>query len=167
MTCDFLRRVMIRDLEALREEIRRYPNERDLWTCPAGVVNSAGTLVLHLAGNLRYYIGAQLGGIEYERDRAAEFSDRDVSLTELERRIESAIVAVDEGLRGVCEADLEREYALEVGGVRLSTGLFLTHLATHLAYHLGQVDYHRRMVTGQSEVAGAQSLAQLGGRRTP
>jgi uncharacterized damage-inducible protein DinB len=138
-----------------------YAREEDLWSCPAGVVNSAGTLVLHIVGNLRHFIGAQLGGVEYSRDRTAEFSDRNVASQELEARIGHAIAAVEAGLQGLNDTDLEEEYPLDVGGVRLSTGIFLTHLATHLAYHLGQVDYHRRLVTGQSAGAGAQSLSRL------
>jgi uncharacterized damage-inducible protein DinB len=152
---------MVRDLEALGEEIRLYPNEADMWKCPPGIANSTGTLVLHMAGNLRLYVGAQLGGVEYERDRPAEFSDRDIPLAELEDRIANAIDAVKKGLDALDEGELEQQYPLEVGGVRLKTGVFLTHLATHLAYHLGQVDYHRRVVTGQVEGVGAQSLTMI------
>ena len=79
-----------RDLRALRREVEAYPDERDLWAQVPGVSNVAGTLVLHLAGNLQYYIGAVLGGSGYVRDRPAEFARRDVARSELLREIEAA-----------------------------------------------------------------------------
>lgn len=161
MTAEFLRRIIVRDLMSLHEEIGAYPDEQSLWDIPPGVTNSAGTLVLHLIGNLRHFIGAALGGSDYVRDRRAEFSSRDVPREELEAGIEATIAVVDDALRRISETDLAREYPLEVAGTRLSTGLFLTHLAVHLAYHLGQVDYHRRVVTGESKSVGALSVAAL------
>jgi hypothetical protein len=161
MIGDNLRRVIVRDLETLLDEICAYPDEKDLWACPPGVANSTGTLALHMAGNLRHYIGAQLGGIAFVRDRDAEFADRGASREDLKQKIMGAIDAVDGTLRRLDDHTLEGEYPLEVGGVRLPTGLFLIHLATHLAFHLGQVDYHRRIVLGQAEGVGVQSLAKL------
>jgi len=164
MTIEFLKRILVRDLAALREELRAYPDERALWVCPEGIVNSAGTLVLHLTGNVQHFIGAGFGKTGYVRDRAAEFADRNVPRAELEGRIGETIEAVGRGMERLGHGDMEAEYPLEVAGQRLPTGLFLTHLATHLAYHLGQVDYHRRVVTGQVNAVGAQSIvALLGG----
>lgn len=161
-TVDALRRVLVRDLETLRRELRAYPDERRIWTCPAGVPNSAGTLALHLCGNLQHFIGAQLGHTGYVRDRDAEFADRDVPLAELERAIDGTQAAIETTLTGGA-IDLDAQYPLEVAGVRLSTRTFLLHLASHLAYHLGQIDYHRRLVTGSSEGVGAVAIPALVG----
>jgi uncharacterized damage-inducible protein DinB len=156
-----LSRVILRDLDALRQELRAYDREEDIWGCPPGITNSAGTLVLHLAGNLQHFIGATLGNTGYVRDRQAEFTDRAVPVGELEVRIDQTIDAVRSTLTRLDEQSLAREYPVEAGGARLSTRLFLTHLSTHLAYHLGQIDYHRRMVTQKETGAGAQSIREL------
>jgi hypothetical protein len=161
MTVEALRRILLRDLAALQREIAAYEREPDLWACPPGVANPAGTLVLHLAGNLRHFVGAQLAGTGYVRDRNAEFQDRNVPRAALLARVTDAAVEVDRTLRNLPETRLAEPYPLEVGGVRLLTGTLLLHLATHLAYHLGQLDYHRRMVTGTSQGIGAQAVPEL------
>jgi uncharacterized damage-inducible protein DinB len=139
--------ILARDLVSLRKEIEAYPTEQDLWRGAEGIANPGGTLALHLAGNLQHFIGAVLGNTGYVRDRDAEFAERDVPRAEVLHRIDAALVAVQDALAGLGDADLAHEYPLPVGKVRVETGDFLIHLATHLAYHLGQVDYHRRMVT--------------------
>lgn len=145
---DELRRVLLSNLQDLRAEVRAYPNEALLWATPPGISNSAGTLALHLLGNLQHYFGATLGGTGYIRDRTAEFSDRDVPLSVIEHRIDATIRSVQQTLDGLDEAALEEDYPEEIAGARLPTRLFLTHLVSHTAYHLGQIDYHRRLVTG-------------------
>ena len=161
MTVTWLKCVILRDLNTLRDELRAFVDEKDIWARPAGIPNSAGTLMLHLAGNLSHFIGAQLGASGYVRDREAEFAGRPVGRTELESRIDRAIAAVERALEAVPDGALDTEYPLAVSGVRMPTGLFLTHLATHLAYHLGQVDYHRRAVTANAAGVGAQSIPAL------
>ncbi len=161
MTEDWLSRVLLRDVEGLRLQLEAYPNEDDIWKAVPGLSNSAGTLALHLAGNLQHYIGARLGGTSYVRDRRAEFDTRDVPRSELLREVEAARAAVTLGFAAVrergAENELDREYPEAIGGVTLTTGQFLVHLAAHLGYHLGQVDYHRRIVTGEDAVPGIVS----------
>lgn len=161
MTTDAMRRALIRDLGTLRRELEAYEREADLWARPTGIVNPGGVLARHLLGNVRHFIGAQLGGAGYVRDRDAEFNDRNVPRAVLISHIEDAARAVDQTLRTLPAARLAEPYPLEVGGTRPETGLFLQHLATHLAYHLGQVDYHRRLVTGGTATVGAQSVPEL------
>jgi hypothetical protein len=158
---DFLSRVMLRDLAAVQKEIVAYPKDADIWACPPGIDNSAGTLVLHLAGNLQQFIGAPLGGTGYVRDREAEFGERDVPRTDLTAAVERTIAVVREVLGNLDDHALEGEFPLGLRGVRLPTGLFLAHLAAHLGYHLGQIDYHRRVVTGAPGGVGAQAIADL------
>ena len=154
-----------RDLRALAREIEAYADERDLWRLPPGVPNSAGTLALHLAGNVQHYLGARLGDTGYRRDRPAEFADRDVPRAELLRRIEAARAAVRAAAARSEDARLAEEFPETVGGVRVPTGEYLIHLLTHLAYHLGQIDYHRRLVTGDARGVDAVRVAELGSAR--
>jgi len=161
MTPDDVRRMLLRDLAALRRELEAYEPEADIWALPAGVTNSAGTLALHLAGNLQHFVGAQLGATGYVRNRDAEFGDRNVPRSAVLAEVQNAATAVDRALSGFPDSRLAEPYPLEVGGVRLSTGLFLLHLAAHLTYHLGQIDYHRRIVTGTSRPIGALAIPEL------
>lgn len=154
-----------RDLRALAREVEAYPDERDLWTPVPGISNVAGTLVLHLAGNLQHYLGARLGQTGYMRDRPAEFARRDVPRTELLREIEAARAGVKAALSGPAEPEITAEYPEAVGGSRVATGEYLIHLATHLAYHLGQIDYHRRVVTGSAFAVDAIRPSELGSAR--
>lgn len=153
-----------RDLRALAREIEAYPDERDLWRRPPGVTNSAGTLALHLAGNVQHYLGAVFGGTGYRRDRAAEFSE-EVPRAELLQRVEAARAAVQSAATRVGETELTGDFAEVVGGVRVAAAEYLIHLATHFAYHLGQLDYHRRIVTGDGRGVDAVRAAELGTAR--
>jgi hypothetical protein len=154
-----------RDLRTLRRELEAYPDERQIWQPVPGLANTAGTLALHLAGNLQHFVGGQLGGTGYVRNREAEFARRDVPRAELIAEIERARVAVATGLGAVAAKDLGAEYPELIGGCRIRTGDFLVHTAVHLAYHLGQVDSHRRVVTGNGEGVGAVKPAELGSAR--
>jgi hypothetical protein len=157
--------ILDRDLRALRREVEAYGDERELWRAVPGITNVAGTLVLHLTGNLQHYIGARLGGTGYVRDRAAEFARRDVTRGELLGEIEAARAAVKAGLANLSEAQLSADYPEAVGGSRLATGEYLVHLTTHFAYHLGQVDYHRRVVTANESGVGAMRPGELSSAR--
>ena len=161
MIVETYRKVIVRDLRALAAELKAYEDEQTIWLTPPGVPNSPGTLALHLVGNLRAFIGAELGETGYVRERDREFADRDVSRAELLEGIEEAIAAVEKGLTTISDEDLERDFPVSFKGETLSTGLFLTHLVAHFAYHLGQIDYHRRLVTGQTEGVGAISIPAL------
>jgi DinB superfamily len=161
---EWISNVITRELKALRREIESYPTEGDLWAIPPGVANPGGNLALHLAGNLQYFLGNVLGKNGYVRNRDAEFGDRDVPRADLLREIDNAIAAVELGMSKISEADLAKPYPEKVGGVNSTTGAFLAHFATHLAYHLGQVDYHRRILTGESKTVKAMALTELGGQ---
>lgn len=157
---DEIRRVLLRDLDALLSELRSYPSEEMIWTVPPGISNAAGTLALHLVGNLQHYIGALLGGSDYVRDRTAEFSDRNVPLSVIEHRIAVTKQAVSAALSKLDDDTLDATYPVPVGDQRPTTRLFLTHLVSHTAYHLGQIDYHRRLITGINRPAGP-SISRL------
>ena len=157
--------ILDRDLRTLRRELEAYPDERQIWQPVTGLANTAGTLALHLAGNLKHYVGACWGGTGYVRNRDAEFARRDVPRAELIAEIERARAAVAGGLGAVGPGELDAEYPELIGGCRVRAGDYLVHTAVHLAYHLGQVDSHRRVVTGTGEGVGAVKPAELGSAR--
>ena len=159
----WLKTVMTRELKALRREVEAYPTDADLWRIVPGIANPGGNLVLHLAGNLQYFVGNVLGKTGYRRNRDAEFGDRDVPRAELLSELDQAIAAVETGLTRVNDEDLDKPFPEAVGGVTSTTGAFLAHLAVHLAYHLGQVDYHRRILTREGTTVQAMAVGELAG----
>lgn len=161
MLRDAVRTLILRELGAVRRSLEAYPDEASVWAEPPGLPNPGGTLCLHVAGNLRHFIGKVLGGIPYVRDREAEFARRGVPRSELLGGIDAARDAVDRTLSRLDDVALAAPYAESISGRTVSTGDFLAHLAVHLAWHLGQLDYHRRVVTGMRDSVGAVSPLEL------
>jgi uncharacterized damage-inducible protein DinB len=147
MLIEVLKTLFNRDLDRLKEEIELYQNENEIWHIEKGIANSAGNLCLHLIGNLNAYIGAELGKTNYIRNRSLEFSLKDIPKAELIKKIEETKSVVNNALSSVTEEMLQNEYPLLVFETKMTTEFFLIHLATHLAYHLGQINYHRRLLT--------------------
>ncbi len=146
MVIEVLKNLFNRDLNKLKTEIGLFKNENKIWVIEKEIANSAGNLCLHLIGNLNTYIGAELGKTDYIRHRDQEFSLKDIPKLELIKRIEETIVVVEEALNNLTDAQLNDEYPILVFKEKTSTGFMLVHLATHLSYHLGQVNYHRRLL---------------------
>jgi len=141
-----LHKLFERDLNKLEEEIRLYPNEDALWKLAKGIKNPGGNLCLHLCGNLQYYFGAVLLQSGYKRNRDLEFAARDVPVSELYKEIAGAKKAVLSTLANFKPEALDTPYPEEVFGHPVSNIFFMIHLAGHLNYHLGQVNYHRRLI---------------------
>jgi uncharacterized damage-inducible protein DinB len=152
--------ILSRDLRGMQAELRAYADEEQIWEVRPGLTNAAGTLALHAAGNLRHFVGAVLGGSGYVRDRDAEFSRRDASRAEIERELDAAVRTVESVVPSLTDEQLERPFPIPLAGREVRTSDFLAHLVAHLAYHLGQVDYHRRLVTGGPAI-GVVSPAEL------
>ena len=134
-----------RDLEKLKLEIETYRDESAIWKVDGEITNSAGNLCLHLIGNLKSFIGAELGNSGYVRQRDLEFSTHGTTRAELLQRIDETITVVDSSLDKLTPERLEEDYPKVVFADKMTTGWFLIHLATHLSYHLGQINYHRRL----------------------
>lgn len=143
---DVLKTLFRRDLEKLKKEIEAYQDENKLWIIDKAIPNSAGNLALHLAGNIRFFIGTQLGNTGYIRKRDEEFALKNVPRTELITEIDRTIEDVDLALDQLSSASLQQTYPIQVFGREMTTQYFLVHLAMHLDYHLGQVNYHRRLL---------------------
>lgn len=146
MLIQTLKKLFRRDLTRLRHEIALYKSEETIWHIEKNIANSAGNLCLHLIGNLNTYLGTELGKTGYVRHRELEFSLKDIPRAELLEKIDETISIVDNVLDAVTDSQLAEEYPLLVFDEKTSTGYFLVHLSTHLGYHLGQINYHRRLL---------------------
>ncbi|MES2522873.1 MAG: DinB family protein [Gemmatimonadota bacterium] len=159
---DIALRLLERELSAVEREIVAYPDDQALWQAVPGLANAGGNLALHLAGNLRHYVGVVLGGSSFVRDRDAEFSARGMTRADVAAQVRDARAQVVRALQALPPEQLERTYPVAVGnGVELRTDLFLMHIVSHAAYHLGQIDYHRRAATGDGTTVGTLPLAAL------
>ncbi len=141
-----LSQLFLRDLEKLQTEISSFKDEKNIWKISREIKNSSGNLCLHLCGNLQHFIGAVLGNSDYVRNRDAEFTRRNVPVRDLVAEIELTVQVVEKTLKELKEDDLQKTYPINVLGFEMSTEFFLTHLTTHLNYHLGQINYHRRLL---------------------
>lgn len=162
MDTQWIAAILVRDLEALKREIAAFPNDDSVWAVAPGITNPAGTLALHLAGNLRHFLGAILDRSGYVRNRDYEFAARGLSREAIYAELDSALVTIRATLAPARSIDLAADFPeLVGGGFRVATGDWLIHLATHLAFHLGQVGYLRRVVTGDATSTGGLSIPQL------
>jgi hypothetical protein len=148
METEIFKELYSRDLTKLELEISQYANEESIWHIEKAISNSAGNLCLHLIGNLNTYIGKELGGIEYIRDRPLEFSQKGVPKETLISRIKETHKIVMDTFDRLNPASLSTEYPVLLAEGMKSTRHTLIHLAMHLSYHLGQINYHRRLLDG-------------------
>ena len=146
MLQQILKTLFSRDLLKLRQEISLYKNENNIWITDNAITNPAGNLCLHLVGNLNTYIGAALGSSGYIRNREQEFSQKNIPAQELIKKIDDTIVVIDSTLDQVTDEQLAAEFPVLVFSQTTTTAYMLVHLSTHLGYHLGQVNYHRRLL---------------------
>src|SRR5688572_825950 len=135
-----------RDLQRLEEEINLYQTEEAIWRLSGEIKNTAGNLCLHLCGNLQHYIGTNLGRTSYVRNRDNEFAAKDLSKDQLIAEVQKTRQVVRETLETLKPSILENEYPEKVYDYPTTTAYFLIHLTAHLNYHLGQVNYHRRIL---------------------
>ena len=146
MAIDSLKKLFDRDLDKLKNELSNYKNESSLWVVKKNISNSAGNLALHITGNLNHFIGGILGESGYERDREAEFSLKDVPVNDLLQNIDDVKTTIYNTLEGISEEELSQNFPVNVFGYEMTTLFFLIHLHSHLTYHVGQINYHRRLI---------------------
>jgi hypothetical protein len=116
-------------------------SDEQFWTKPFAFGNSFGHLVLHLTGNLNYYIGAQIAGTGYVRDRPLEFSEamrpsQEVVLEKFDRAIEMVLGTIS----SQSAEDWSKEYTATGADARDRFEMVL-QCATHLHHHIGQMMY--------------------------
>lgn len=146
MVKEALLEIFERDLGKLKEEISLYTNENNLWKTEKQISNSGGNLALHLIGNLNHFIGATLGNTGYVRERDKEFSDKNIPVQKILDNIDATIIVVKNTLSNLTAEDFEKVFPLEKHGQIVKTDFMLMHLLAHLEYHLGQINYHRRLI---------------------
>ncbi|MES2774007.1 MAG: DUF1572 family protein [Bacteroidota bacterium] len=146
MIIETLKGLFTRDLNRLKKEIELYNDESNLWKIENDIANSAGNLCLHLIGNLNTYIGKEIGKTGYIRNRPLEFSLKNIPRTNLLKQVDETIEVVINSLDQLDESCLENQYPVLIFEEPTTTEYLLIHLTTHLAYHLGQINYHRRLI---------------------
>lgn len=135
-----------RDLIKLKEEIGFYTDENSIWILQGEIQNSAGNLCLHLTGNLKHFIGTTLGNTGYIREREREFTLKNIPQKDLITDIDSTTKIVLDTLNKLTAEDLEKTFPLEKHGKKVTVENMLIHLFGHFNYHLGQINYHRRLI---------------------
>ena len=140
--------IYTRDLNKLKEELNAYTDEAKIWQIQDGISNSAGNLALHLIGNLNHFIGATLGNTGYIREREKEFSLKNIPRVELTNSIDDVILVIGNVLGKLTDSDMEKPFPIPVPVFKddSSTRFLLVNMAVHLDYHLGQINYHRRLI---------------------
>ena len=156
-----VRRLLLREVATFRREVELFPDDESLWKTVPGVTNSAGNLALHIAGNLRHFVGAVLGKTGYVRDREAEFATRSGTREMVVKALDAALADVDTTLASLDDAAMAAPYTSGPKGVEVTTQRWLIHLATHAAFHLGQAGYLRRIITGNDATAYTVSVKVL------
>jgi uncharacterized damage-inducible protein DinB len=146
MVIQIISELFIRDLNKLKEELNLYPNEQKIWEVSTGISNSTGNLCLHIVGNLKYFIGAVLGKTGYIRERELEFSLKNIERSQLLTSIDETILIIQTTLNNFDDSILSEDYPIEKRGEIVKMDHMLLHLYGHLTYHLGQINYHRRMI---------------------
>lgn len=146
MLQESLLEIFERDLNKLKDEISLYRDENSLWIVKKEISNSAGNLCLHLIGNLNHFIGATLGNTGYVRNRDNEFAAKNILRQDLISEIEKTIEVVFNTLNKLSAEDFEKDFPVQKHDKIVKTDFMLLHLLTHFNYHLGQINYHRRMI---------------------
>lgn len=146
MITEPLKALFNRDLNQLKAEVKLFKTADNLWVTKNGISNSAGNLSLHICGNLKHFFGTVLGNTGYIRQREREFSAKNIPVTELLQEIEEAQQVVNQVLSTVTASDLELIYPVSLWDTTFTTEFFIIHLHSHLTYHLGQINYLRRIL---------------------
>ena len=155
MLLEDLKQLYLREIDTLERELDLYPDDASVWKELAGLPNTAGNLILHLSGSLQHFFGATLGNTGYQRNREAEFSRRNVLRSELKQELANARAGVQAAFANLTEESLEQVFPVQFADAPFSSRLTLLQFLCHLNYHIGQIDYHRRVVTGNNVSANA------------
>jgi len=135
-----------RDIRKLIEEVNLFRDEKNLWETQGSVKNSCGNLVLHIIGGLNHYIGATLAQTGYIRDRDQEFIRKGVERKDLVIQLEELIPLINETMNALNPEEMEAEFPILYDNQNTSTSYVLVQMLIHLNYHLGQVNYLRRIL---------------------
>lgn len=143
---DSLSTLFTRDLNRLKSEISKYENEDDLWIIDGDILNSAGNLCLHICGNLQHFVGSVMGNSGYVRDRGYEFSAKNVPMAKLLEEVDTTIDVVGKTLENITAEQLASTFPIRIWDSEFTHEFFLLHLYGHVTWHLGHINYHRRLL---------------------
>lgn len=136
---------LIKDFPAQIVECLNVLNEDQIWWRPNDRANAIGNLVLHLCGSNRHYIGHCIGGLPFERDRAAEFAERrHIPRAELLRRFQEMVDECDRVLGGLDPASLIQ--TTDRTGKTTTLVQIILHVLGHVATHTGQIVYTTKLL---------------------
>ena len=150
MIIETLKSIFERDLLKLKNEIELYKIEDAIWIVDEGIKNSGGNLCLHILGNLNAFIGVGLAKTGFIRERKLEFSLKDIPKTELIKKIEETMLTVENGLNKITAEQMNNDFPIIIWDRPTGMVYTLVHLTTHLNYHLGQINYHRRLLDSKA-----------------
>jgi hypothetical protein len=156
-----LKKQIVRELEGLIREVEAFPDDLTVWEVRPGVTNSAGNLAMHICGNLQDFVGRVLGGTGYVRVRDREFSQREGTRASVVAELRTTIGVIERVMPSLSAATMDAAYPMPLGGHTVNTTAFLIHLGAHLAFHLGQVGYLRRIVTGANTSTAPLPMAPI------
>lgn len=146
MMVEVLKKMFLRDLGKLKTEVELYKDEQKIWYVEKQITNTAGNLCLHLLGSLNNFIGAELAGTGYVRDRDLEFSSGAVPREQLLKSIDDTMLMITSAFDNIIDAQLEENFPKPVFNETVTNAFLVTHMIVHLNYHLGQINYHRRLL---------------------
>ncbi len=152
---------IVRELQGFIREVEAFPTDDSVWHTRRGVTNSAGNLALHVCGNLQDFVGRVLGGTSYVRNRDREFSQREGTRASIVADLRATIDVIEAALPNVGDQTMAADYPMQLNGRTLNTATFLVHLAAHLAFHLGQAGYLRRVITGDNTSTNPLPVAPI------
>ena len=136
----------ITNLNTLKQELIQYKNEEDIWKTPGSTKNSPANLAIHICGNLKHNIGAEIGANGYVRNRDEEFSKKAIAREDIIDEIDSTIEMIEPIMDNLTFADITKPFPSDIHGEGQTIGSVITKIALHLGYHLGQINYHRRLL---------------------
>ncbi|HUR20114.1 MAG TPA: DinB family protein [Vicinamibacterales bacterium] len=151
----------VRELQTFIKEIEAFPSDDSVWHTRRGVTNSAGNLALHVCGNLQDFVGRVLGGTSYVRNRELEFSQREGTRASIVANLSATIDMIKATVPEIGDETMAADFPMQLAGKTLNTATFLVHLAAHLAFHLGQAGYLRRIITGDNTSTNPLPVAAI------
>lgn len=140
------KQLYINFLDDLKQEVSLYKDEENIWKLAGQITNTPGNLCLHLCGNLNHFFGAIIGNSGYIRERDLEFSKKNVSREDLLKGIENTKEMIEKVFGGLGLDDVNKIYPIDKFGENVTYGFIFSRLVSHLAYHIGQINYHRRIL---------------------
>jgi len=146
MTTKELARLYKRDIERFITEIELFNDENNLLKTKGSAKNSSGNLTLHIIGGLSFHIGVTLANLDFVRNRNQEFIRKGVPRESMTAQLSNLIPLIVDTITSMPDRQLNELHPNLYDGQNETIGYVLTQILLHLNYHLGQINYLRRML---------------------